>query len=61
MNIKNKILASYIVVFLAIILMMLLSFGFFESNSDEKRSQFFCGTVSTDKEHKEGKKLFREP
>ncbi|KAB1160648.1 hypothetical protein F7018_01885 [Tenacibaculum aiptasiae] len=59
MNIKNKILASYTVVFLAIILMVLLSFDFFESNSEEKRNQFFCGTVDFDEEYKEGKKLFK--
>ena len=59
MNIKNKILASYSVVFLAIVVMFLLSFDYFENSTIEKKNQFFCGTVSTGNKYKEGKKLFK--
>ena len=59
MNIKNKILASYSVVFLTIVVMFLLSFDYFENSAIEKKNQFFCGTVSTDSKYKEGKKLFK--
>ena len=59
MNIKNKILASYSVLFLAIIVMFLLFFDCFKSNTVENNNQFFCGTESLKREFKEGKKLFK--
>jgi hypothetical protein len=59
MNVKIKILASYTIVFLATIVMILLSFDYFESNTIEKNDHFFCGTVSRNSEFKEGEKLFK--
>jgi len=58
MSIKNKILTSYAIVFLTIILMILFSFDYFEK--DIKAGNYFsCGTESFNEGNKEERKLFK--